>query len=272
MFLKEYFFAKLIEPNVEGGTTKPCLFELKDENGNSVGNFFVKIFTQRMLSQAKMLNQANLTAFEFCAAVIASEFDLKTPEFAIVYISDAIIKMLTDDYDYKDIEPGYYFASKAVVDVEPYDNQIFNQKINIDYQKRIFFFDVIIQNRDRRDAKPNILLHQTDCYLIDHEMAFDIQAWQNRALDKVSILKNIVDLPNRAHICLDNLKKAIINEPDLLEELTEYLRCFDFCNLNNLCIEIKQFKLGNIQPIITYLREIFSDISNYLTLIKLLLQ
>lgn len=161
--LSAYRFVRILE----GGTTKPWLVEVETEEGNLI-QAVVKVFNPDQLVQK------SYTGHEYLGAWLAQEFNLSTPEFFLVRLSNSFIKDLPFAANLKLDENGeaILFGNKYLEDSAIYSHTLLLRHLNKDDIAAIIAFDMLISNTDRRRGKPNLLLSKKRFFLIDHELAF----------------------------------------------------------------------------------------------------
>ncbi|GAB3909706.1 hypothetical protein GCM10028803_47800 [Larkinella knui] len=155
-------------PIRSGGSTKPWLVQVNDQG--KITPYVVKLFTE------KQTQQLHPVAKEAFGNVLAQEFDLNVPEFALVKFGDAFIHDLPEREALRlnEIPDGLKFGSveipnAPIVDVRQQRSLLKSYQIG-----SIFAFDNLIWNLDRGGArnKPNLLIDDDTLILIDHEQIF----------------------------------------------------------------------------------------------------
>lgn len=152
------------------GRTKPAVFLCEDLDGNSAGEFVVK------LRGGIDAGVVGLTC-ELLSSLLAAELGLQTPNPAIVEIDPAIGGLLGPrDSEMARIirnSGGLNFGSEVLVGgygVWPIDKGVPASLKPL--AGDIFSFDALTQNPDRKTNNPNCLWKGEDIFLIDHELAF----------------------------------------------------------------------------------------------------
>lgn len=107
---------------------------------------------------------------EWICAHLADQLNLPIPDFAIVDLAPELIEALPSDL--ANIGSGLAFGSKAVLRPVWFE-QASVSDISPKLQRRVVAFDWWIQNADRSQHNPNLLLDQGDLVVIDHNNAFD---------------------------------------------------------------------------------------------------
>ncbi len=152
------------------GRTKPAVFMCEDLDGNSAGEFVVK------LKRGIETGVVGLVC-ELLSALLAAELGLRTPNPAIVEIDPAIGGLLgVSDSEMARIirnSGGLNFASEVLVGgygVWPIDKSVPASLRSS--AGDMLTFDALIQNPDRKVNNPNFLWKANEIFLIDHELAF----------------------------------------------------------------------------------------------------
>lgn len=171
--------ATSLQKVLHSGRTRPCVFFCEDANGESNGEYVVKL-------KAGMESGVTGLASEMIASQLANILDVPTPEAAIIELDPMLAEVIADSDLSRRIKEssGLNFGSKVVTggfDTWPVDKAIPSGLKTL--AAEIFAFDALIQNPDRRADKPNILWKGDELYIIDHEMGF-------------SFIYEILPLPN----------------------------------------------------------------------------
>lgn len=154
----------------QGGRTQPWLIQVSVEGERSP--YVVKLFS------TDEVDNEHTVAREVLGSVLATEFDLSTPEPALVHFSKAFIDTLP--VDIRDIlyfkDDRLKFATSYCENTILLKNDLPSPQINkfIHDIPTIYAFDTLINNKDRGNYKTNILIsnNTSDYYVFDHERAF----------------------------------------------------------------------------------------------------
>ena len=150
---------------MKGGSTRPWLVTvLKDQQPVP---YVAKLYTE-------INNEQNSTVFKECVcSYLAKEFDLDTPEPALIDFTPAFIKTLPDRYReiLQQKDSRLKFATMLLP--SPYEN--YSPALQDGFLKSydiatIYAFDNLILNVDRRIDKPNLFFRDGYVSLIDHEL------------------------------------------------------------------------------------------------------
>lgn len=202
----------------KGGSTHPWIVKVQAEN--EIASYVVKIFT------SKHIEQYNPVINEVLASILASEFNLLVPDPALIYFSDSFIELLSSEYQdellSKDqrIKFGCRYLEGGAI-YTPDLSRNFLKRYEIE---SIFAFDNLIQNVDRRDIKPNILLYSKEAYLIDHELSLSTIT----DIFIENFLKGQWSYNSERHIFLPYLKtQTFQSKQNCFNTFFEYLRRLD---------------------------------------------
>jgi hypothetical protein len=140
---------------------------------------------------------------EWLVANLAKAFGLPIPNFDIAYID----KSLVESYGNEAIEylgSGDVFVSEQIKSATDLNWHILN-KITIELQRDVLFFDLWVENSDRTfsekfSGNPNLIWDSSasQLYVIDHNLAFDspfdgVLFWQTHAC-RTPFLVNQLDI------------------------------------------------------------------------------
>lgn len=235
-----------------GGSTRP--WQVTVLKNGIPASYVVKLYTEKN-------NDQNCTVFKECVcSCLAKEFDLQTPEPALIDFTSQFIDTLPDNFKtvLKLKDPRLKFATELLE--PPYQN--YSPSLQEKYLKTydigsIYAFDNLILNVDRRTDKPNLLFKGESAVLIDHELTL------------ATCENTLTELKNN-HIWAHNYKRHIfyevlrnmnfLKEDGGFEEFSYYLR--KLINFNIIDTIMDQLNdLG--QPIDAYI-----SIKNYLCAIQ----
>jgi len=155
---------------MRSGRTKPAVFLCEDLDGNSAGEFVVK------LRGGIDSGVVGLTC-ELLSSLLTEKLGIRTPNPAIVEIDPAIGALLSaGDTEMARLirnSGGLNFGSEVLVggySVWPIDKGVPASLKPL--AGEVFCFDALIQNPDRKVNNPNFLWKGDEIFLIDHELAF----------------------------------------------------------------------------------------------------
>ena len=216
---------------MKGGSTRPWLITvLRDQKPVP---YVVKLYTE-------VNNEQNSTVFKECiCSCLAKEFDLDTPEYALIDFTPTFIETLPKHH--REIlekrDSRLKFATKLLS--PPYENYSPAQESHLKNYDigTIYAFDNLILNVDRRVDKPNLFFKEGYVSLIDHELTL---ATAKNGIN--SLVSNDVWNHNyRRHLFFEPLLTKLVDlsfMPKVLDQLTEcdyMLESYESIN-NYLCV------------------------------------
>lgn len=160
------------------GRTRPWIVVAKTPNG--LEQFVVKMFTPQEVNVQGSLQSEVICNF------LATHFDLKVPEAALIEIPDQITMVLTpeEQQQYLRTDPRLKFGtrllSNALAALPELGKRYYTKRIQID---SLYAFDNLIRNADRGQQKTNLLVSAKDAFLIDHELALKTKELADITID-----------------------------------------------------------------------------------------
>ena len=196
------------------GRTSPLLCGCSNQNGAPVGEFVVKLL-------GRPDNGGYGALFEIVASRLAKHFGILVPEAAVVEVTTDFAQLLSDSL------PALVPAIKASVGpnfgtrvISPmstwFVGRVIPEAMFADAAK-IFAFDALIQNVDRRTEKPNLFTQGDNLYVYDHENSFSF-LFALGVDSKPWILERDTYLDN--HPFYSRLKSKKLDLDDFKERLT----------------------------------------------------
>jgi hypothetical protein len=149
------------------GANKPMLIRGIDQNRQQTGDFVLKY------RNAERMNETTCRR-ELLAAWMAIEMDIAVPEPVIIEVDSNFVATVP-----RELQPimtskalglnigSRYISGNATFQPAPTLPPELHQTA-----ARIFAFDLMLQNADRRDEKPNSFLAEGKIYVYDHELSF----------------------------------------------------------------------------------------------------
>ncbi|NJO03178.1 MAG: hypothetical protein HC880_17195 [Bacteroidia bacterium] len=243
---------------LKGGRTKPWLVLVRVQ-GIPIP-FVVKLFTEEEIERDQKVTK------EVLGSVLAREFDLPTPEAALIRISSSLIEQIRDQEPYFQLAQrdhkimfGCAYLEKEYLSTASFSIESLDKYDGID---SIFAFDCLIKNFDRGIYKPNVILHENEFYLIDHESSLkigirDIQNFKSGQVNK--IFQN--------HLFLGYLSAK--SQDQLFDLFVEYLRMLNLAELDSYLSQLQQHKhpVGNIALPKQYLSMVKQDIPRFIRIL-----
>jgi hypothetical protein len=151
------------------GRTNPILCGCSDAAGNAAGEFIVKLLGQPKAGSCGAL-------LEFAASRLAQRFGILIPEAAVIELTQGFARLVAD------VQPQLAAALQASVGpnfgsrvIKPMSIWLVGRMIPdamLADATKIFAFDALIQNPDRRAENPNLFTQGDNIYVYDHETSF----------------------------------------------------------------------------------------------------
>lgn len=148
------------------GANKPMLITGVDATG-AKGDYVVKFRAAERLSVEAFMR-------ELLAVFIASQMEIRVVNAVVVNISQAFVDILVGNpaWQYASKSLGFNYGSEYI---KGYSTIPISQDLNnhqLAFAQTIFVFDVLIQNPDRTNEKPNLMTNGNEIVIFDHELAF----------------------------------------------------------------------------------------------------
>jgi hypothetical protein len=154
---------------LETGRNHPALFTCVDGDGKTAGEYVVKLVGATDTGTSGL-------ASELIASMLAKHFLIGHPKPAIIRIHADLIPWLERSEPQHAVafrnSQRLNFGTELLIDIStwppgrPIPDSMFPMAA------RVFAFDALISNDDRRRENPNILVRGDDLFVIDHELAF----------------------------------------------------------------------------------------------------
>ena len=225
-------------PTNLSGSTKPLVVTAKSCKGD-YRHFVIKIF-----SQEDSYDSFSYTIREFYSAFNSKHFEIKTPFYALLKISDTVLAS-TDPVIKSRIEASNRKCFFGVEFIEPtldYSPSMgFGDLKEYDIEN-IFGFDVLIRNVDRRIDRPNLFFSDKKIYVIDHDSSLLIgKKTFDEYMDNPKLYPSFItgEGGNREHIFYSYIKR---NRNKLtFDEFEENLRTFPIASLKQMSEQLDSF-------------------------------
>ena len=149
------------------GTTEPMLIRGICTTTGEKADYVLKFVNSPRMS-------VEASSRELIASFMAMELELNIPEPVIINVTQQFVETLRGKQGYKAAANsiGINFGCRYI---EGFMELIWNQKLSegqVDQARKIFAFDTLISNSDRRFDKPNLLSDGEKIIIFDHELAF----------------------------------------------------------------------------------------------------
>lgn len=164
---------------------------------------------------------------EFISAHLARQMGLPCPDFCIVDVGEEIIEFMPDLRG--ELSPGPAFATRFIENASIINIQQARNSVNLQEQKKIFFFDRWINNSDRSltdiGGNVNIIFDAINnrYYLIDHNLAFahdttddeyDVHVYSRNGRSWVYDILDGPELTDLANNAIGTLEQAFNQLPE----------------------------------------------------------
>jgi hypothetical protein len=173
-----------------GGVTSPLLVDASDATGKMY-TVVLKLYNPGIPNGHGHYGKTSL-ACELICAVIAKALNLSIPEYAIVEVPSNFWQTFRGDKA-KDLlknSPGKNFGTvykEGSYSWQMDDETLKGSKFLAIYEN-ILSFDSAIYNDDRRCDRPNLLVQNSDIFIIDHSLALPAHQWNYNRIEVSSLL------------------------------------------------------------------------------------
>jgi hypothetical protein len=207
--------------------TKPWLVSVNADG--QIKQFVVKLFGTNSIETHDCVLK------EVLGNVLAREFDLPVPNAALIDMGQEFASTLRNMELIEVLENADWrlkFGTEEQKGILPFNNTLprseARQLVEID---TVFGFDCFIRNIDRNRGNPNLLVKSNEAFLIDHELAFQID---EKSSDEVLNHWFIQDRFFRDHVFFDYLKHSNkADRQEYFDTFEEYLRTLNVNMLNS---------------------------------------
>ncbi|MFC0185601.1 hypothetical protein SAMN04515674_103378 [Pseudarcicella hirudinis] len=173
--------ATTFESRIEkGGRTRPIIVTVRNDK-RELQQFVVKLYNKTEV-------QVNMAlAKDILTVALINEFDLLTPQPALIRFDDAFMKTLPDELSKEIIqkEARLNFGCEYLSGTNNFGKNISKNTLEgLSGIDTVFAFDILVGNLDRRFVeKSNLLIRNHDIYLIDHEFCLStnhgFESWES---------------------------------------------------------------------------------------------
>lgn len=251
---------RAIIPKTVGHT---CPWVVLANTPGGLESFVVKLYDLESVTDNYIVTR------EIVSSVLAREFDLHTPSFALINIPDYLIFNHDENIQLQYENSGELpkFATIQLKDVLTATTELPSKYI----RKRIAFdtlyaFDNLIKNGDRGQQKMNLLLGPNEGFLIDHEFALQQHDIRDIDINTCEIESRLTKY-HLAYPYLRKLKRH--NRQNLFNDFSGYL---NMLNINKLIPYFQKLNDEGFpdcsQPILNYLLHIKQNSTTFVTKLK----
>lgn len=149
------------------GANCPALVRGVELNSHTAGDFVLKYRGAERMDEAASRR-------ELVAAWLAAELDIWTPEPVVLHLEPGFREAVPTEFRARLTAKalGLNVGSRFVDGHATFESVPMLASELLQSVARIFAFDLLIQNSDRRAEKPNSFLAEGRIYVYDHELAF----------------------------------------------------------------------------------------------------
>jgi hypothetical protein len=206
------------------GHTRPWVVLANTREG--LKSFVVKLYNPVQVEEHFIVTR------EIVSNILAHEFDLKVPQFALIDIPSSLAfkqeSEAQQQYDNADDRPKFATIqlNNVLSATKELPKKYFTSRIDLD---TLYAFDNLIRNSDRGHPKMNLLMGSREAILIDHELALQSQNIENIDINTLQI----EDSFTKYHLAYPYLKKLRgSNKQQLFNDFSGYLRLLNIKSLN----------------------------------------
>jgi len=229
---------------LETGTTRPCVFACEDDAGNT-DEYVVKLRNDV---------RASGLCFEYVAARLAHHFELPMPDSALIGLSlDLAVAQKSNAVICDRIirSAGLNFGTRYLVGLTTWPTHRRVPHHQRQEASSVLAFDALIDNADRRTAKPNLLAGEHRLFIIDHELAFGFVRLVNIPIPWRERLRFLRD-----HPLFDGLRGTELE----LSSFTNRLLALSDDIIDAICTEVPvDFGREHLPAIAKHLRAVRDD-------------
>lgn len=224
-------------------------------------SFVVKLYNYEQVEEQHIITR------EIISALLAREFELSVPKFALIDISPELAFRQDDDaqQQYENSGDRPKFATIQLDNVltatTEFPKLFFRKRIALD---TLYAFDNLIRNSDRGQPKMNLLMSPKEAFLIDHEYALRSQDIMNIDINT----KQIEDSFTRRHLAYPYLKKLRgVHKQRVFNDFSEYLRLLNIKKLDNYFIQLSREGYPDYsEPILNWLTHIKQNSTTFVNM------
>tara|TARA_R110001592_G_scaffold107223_2_gene300338 strand:+ start:247 stop:1062 length:816 start_codon:yes stop_codon:yes gene_type:complete len=198
------------------GANQPILISGTEEKSGITDDYVVKLNSSERMDETACLR-------ELLACFMAMEMEIPIVEPVITNIEDEFISTLKgkDCYERVRKSKGINFATRFIKN--GYQTLLPSNSLNteqLEFAKNIFWFDLLIQNPDRTNTKPNMLTNGKEIVILDHELAYSFIMLIGGDSEPWIITRE--KWPEFSSLILSNkLNKVVFSEAEIAEKISK---------------------------------------------------
>lgn len=207
----DYLYGVIFHNAVGNGKTKPCRISALDRD-KKLHDIVIK------LSAGCDRKETDL-AIEAIGSFLACDLGIYTPQSFVIGIDPKFVNTISDDIfrSEKNLFSSSYpyaFGSSYLVGFNTLSTPLPElTESQLNQAAKIFAYDALIKNFDRKKTNPNCLTNGKDFAVIDHELAFhpklfssEPNIWDDGYMDTI---------PYKDHVFFDSLKSKYCDFTEL---------------------------------------------------------
>lgn len=214
--------ATFIDYITKGGSTMPWIVSAMD--GDKEIAYVVKLFSPKTIEQQFAVGK------EVFGNVLAKEFSLTVPDYALIDFGDDFIETLNDDHKQRlnKVDSGLKFGTVLKDGALNFSPALHKEHFKLEDFANVYAFDCLMYNvdRGRRIDKPNVLVNNEGFFLIDHEQSLHFadnqESHYNLIFNRFS--EGRLDYPYTKHLFYNDLRSIdAFKKEHVFDEFIEYL-------------------------------------------------
>jgi hypothetical protein len=133
------------------GRTKPLLLECELMSGSGMTR---ARFVTKMMGLPEVHDSS--LCHEFLGGRMAKLFGVRAPEIQLIHVSSELIDAIRHDFELEfPLTPGLAVGSEFITNLQPFPGTPILAEDEVTDAARLYAFDLLTQNADRRAASPN---------------------------------------------------------------------------------------------------------------------
>lgn len=166
-YVLPHIYASAKYQTLISGANQPLLVKGFDFVNHHSGEYVLKY------RGGELMNEMT-SCLELLGSFMANQVEIATPEPVILHVTDDFLEVIQNEPEYENVlkGKGINFGSKYTrIKSDIVKGQVLSPLME-QQAARIFAFDLLIDNADRNDRKPNMFVANDSIFVYDHEKAF----------------------------------------------------------------------------------------------------